>query len=63
MVDTHYDLLTICYNCYLKKDYSKIESIANEIKSSGVKCIFGLAETCRGIVKRVSSHFPEWGNV
>ena len=40
MVDSHYDLLTICYTCYLKKDYSKIEKIANEIKNSGVKCIF-----------------------
>lgn len=42
MVDTHYDLLTICYTCYLKNDYSKIEKIANDInsKKGNIKCIF-----------------------
>lgn len=40
MVDTHYDLLTICYTCYLNNDYSKIEQYAEEIKNSGVKSIF-----------------------
>lgn len=40
MVDTHYDLLSICYTCYLKNDYSKIKNISEEIKNSGVKCIF-----------------------
>ena len=40
MVDAHYDLLTICYNCYLKNDYSLIESIAQEIKTSGLRCVF-----------------------
>lgn len=40
MIDTHYDLLTICYVCYLKKDYTKIEQYAAEIKISGVKKIF-----------------------
>lgn len=40
MIDTHYDLLSICYTCYIKKDYTKIEKFANEIKVSGVKCIF-----------------------
>ena len=42
MVDTHYDLLSICYVCYLKNDYSKIEKIANEIKNNNgnIKCIF-----------------------
>lgn len=40
MVDTHYDLLSVCYACYLKNDYTKIANIARDIKQSGVKCIF-----------------------
>lgn len=42
MVDTHYDLLSICYTCYLKNDYTKIEGIANDIKRNlgNIKCIF-----------------------
>lgn len=42
MVDTHYDLLTICYTCYLKNDYSKIEKIASDINNNkgNIKCIF-----------------------
>jgi len=40
MIDTHYDLLSICYSCYIKNDYRKIRNISEEIKSSGVKCIF-----------------------
>ncbi|MBR6690498.1 MAG: membrane dipeptidase [Bacilli bacterium] len=42
MVDAHYDLLSICYVCYLKNDYTKIEKIAKEIKSNKeeIKCIF-----------------------
>ena len=40
MVDTHYDLLSICYTCYLKNDYTKIEKYAEEIKRSGIKGIF-----------------------
>ena len=28
MVDAHYDLLSICYTCYLKNDYTKIQEIA-----------------------------------
>ena len=42
MVDTHYDLLTICYVCYLKNDYSKIEKIAQYINNNlgNIKCIF-----------------------
>lgn len=40
MVDTHYDLLSICYKCYLLNDYSLIEKYSQEIMSSGVKCIF-----------------------
>ena len=42
MVDCHYDLLSICYVCYLKNDYSKIDTIAREIRSLGedIKCIF-----------------------
>ena len=42
MVDTHYDLLSICYVCYLKNDYTKIEEIANKIKNNNgnIKCIF-----------------------
>ena len=39
MIDTHYDLLSICYVCYLKNDYSKIIEYSNEIKVSGVKKI------------------------
>ena len=38
MVDTHYDLLTICYLCYLKNDYTKIKDIAKNINN--MKCIF-----------------------
>lgn len=42
MVDTHYDLLTICYTCYLKNDYKKIKDIADKISSNKdkIKCIF-----------------------
>ena len=40
MVDTHYDLLSICYKCYLLNDYSLIKKYSKEIISSGVKCIF-----------------------
>ena len=40
MIDTHYDLLSICYKCYLLNDYSLIEKYSKEILSSGVKCIF-----------------------
>ena len=40
MVDTHYDLLSICYKCYLLNDYSLIKNYSKEIISSGVKCIF-----------------------
>ena len=40
MVDAHYDLLTICYVCYLKNDYTKIMEISKEIATSGVKSIF-----------------------
>lgn len=42
MVDTHYDLLTICYTCYLKNDYSKIEQITKDINNNkgNIKCIF-----------------------
>jgi len=42
MVDTHYDLLSVCYTCYLKNDYTKIEQIADKIKSENndIKCIF-----------------------
>ena len=42
MVDIHYDLLSICYVCYLKNDYSKIEEIVKKIKSNqeDIKCIF-----------------------
>lgn len=31
MIDTHYDLLTILYCCYLKKDFSYIEKIKKDI--------------------------------
>lgn len=40
MVDTHYDLLSICYKCYLLNDYSLIEKYSKEIIESKVKCIF-----------------------
>ena len=42
MVDTHYDLLSICYTCYLKNDYTKIEEIVKKIKNNknNIKCIF-----------------------
>lgn len=41
MVDTHYDLLSICYACYLKNDYTEIEKIAKKIKVDGdIKSIF-----------------------
>ena len=40
MVDTHYDLLSIAYVCYLNNDYTKIEKFSEEIKNSGVKSIF-----------------------
>ena len=32
MIDTHYDLLTILYCCYLKNDYSYIERIKEDLK-------------------------------
>lgn len=42
MVDTHYDLLTICYICYLKNDYSLIEEIKKNIENNkgNIKAIF-----------------------
>ncbi len=40
MVDTHYDLLTVAYICYLKNDYQELEKISKEIKNSGVNYIF-----------------------
>ena len=41
MVDAHYDLLSICYTCYLKNDYGKIEEIAKKINNNkNIKCIF-----------------------
>ena len=41
MVDTHYDLLSICYVCYLKNDYTEIEKIVKKIKTDGnIKSIF-----------------------
>lgn len=41
MVDTHYDLLSICYVCYLKNDYTEIENIVKKIKlNNNIKCIF-----------------------
>ena len=40
MIDTHYDLLSICYKCYLLNNYSLIENISKEILSSGVKGVF-----------------------
>lgn len=42
MVDTHYDLLSICYTCYLKNDYTKIEDISRKILNNKdkVSCIF-----------------------
>ena len=41
MVDAHYDLLSICYTCYLKNDYSKIEEISKKINNNkNIKCIF-----------------------
>ena len=40
MVDAHYDLLSICYVCYLKNDYTKIEEISKKIKNNDIKCIF-----------------------
>lgn len=40
MIDAHYDLLSICYYCYIHNDYSKIERFASEIRQSEVKCIF-----------------------
>lgn len=32
LIDTHYDLLTILYCCYLKNDYSYIERIKEDLK-------------------------------
>lgn len=32
LIDTHYDLLTILYCCYLKNDYSYIEKIKEDLK-------------------------------
>ena len=42
MIDTHYDLLSICYVCYLKNDYTKIKEIVNNINSNkdNIKAIF-----------------------
>ena len=40
MIDTHYDLLSISYVCYLNNDYTKIIKYIDEIRKSGVKCIF-----------------------
>lgn len=41
MVDTHYDLLSICYVCYLKNDYTEIEKIVKKIRTDGdIKSIF-----------------------
>lgn len=40
MVDTHYDLLSICYVCYLKNDYTKIEDISKQILNNDMKAIF-----------------------
>ena len=40
MIDTHYDLLSICYKCYLLNDYSLIEKYSKDIIASKVKCIF-----------------------
>ena len=36
MIDLHYDLLSILYYCYLKKDFSYIEEVKKRISSSGV---------------------------
>lgn len=40
MVDTYYDLLSICYVCYLKNDYTKIENISKQILNNDMKAIF-----------------------
>lgn len=40
MIDTHYDLLTVAYVCYLKNDYQKLDEISKEIRTSGVSYIF-----------------------
>lgn len=40
MIDTHYDLLTICYVCYLKNDYSKIINISEEFRDNNVRGVF-----------------------
>lgn len=40
MVDTHYDLLTVAYVCYLKKDYQILKEISKSVKNSGVSYIF-----------------------
>lgn len=40
MIDTHYDLLTICYLCYLKNDYTKIIDISKEFQNNGVRAVF-----------------------
>ena len=40
MVDTHYDLLSICYVCHLKNDYTKIEDISKQILNNDMKAIF-----------------------
>ena len=31
MIDTHYDLLTILYCCYMKKDFSYIDKIKKDL--------------------------------
>lgn len=40
MIDTHYDLLTICYVCYLKNDYTKIINISHEFRDNNVSGVF-----------------------
>lgn len=42
MIDTHYDLLSIAYVCYLKNDYTKLELIRNNINNNrgNIKGVF-----------------------
>lgn len=40
MIDTHYDLLTVAYLCYLKNDYRMLKEISVDVNKSGVKRIF-----------------------
>ena len=37
MFDTHYDLLTIAYNSYIKNDYSYLKKISNYFRDNNVK--------------------------